>query len=464
MNRTSALLALVLAGVLTASQGQAQTRWDIGSGHNYRVDGSGDVAGASGATVTLRSGDAEPEAFGASAASLDATAYRGHTIALSADLDTRDAKQGAGIWLRADGAQGRLAFANSQAMPVVGTVSAAHREVQIDVPQSATRLLLGTLLMGNGEVVAHKLHLDIVASVAPAVEVAPDVVLDAAIRTVRERALHTRRIDWSRVEPEIRALAKDAKTSKDVYPAIQLLLAKLDDRHSSLMEPQASRQFSQGGASNPAPVVELKPHDIGYIDMPAYFGVEAKAQEAAVAKTVEAVSQIAPRARCGWIVDLRRDGGGNMYPMLESLRPLLGTQPLGSFRDAYGARSEFSAVGATATSLLVGPDLQSVPVAVLTGPQTASSGEVVAVAFRGRPNTRSFGAATAGLSTANAMFPLPDGSTLVLTTGVDLDRDGHAYGGKIEPDVTIAQSTQGSQDATFTAATDWLTHSPACRR
>lgn len=463
MNRICVLGLAALAAMSISATAIAQSQWVVGSGRGYQVQGTGDPAGEQGATVTLRSGNGEPEKFGASLARLDASPYRSKTIALSADLDTHDAQQGAGIWLRADGADGKLAFANSQQEPVLGTMSNAHREVQIDVPEQATVLVFGTLLSGNGEVVAHKLRLT-ATKLEPTVQVAPDVVLDAAIRIVREHALHAREIDWPHAEPEVRAMAKNAKTSKDVYPAIRALLAKLGDRHSMLLEPQASRRFASSGTPSSTPVVELKPDNIGYVGMPGYSGVEAKAQAEFVAGIVDAIGKIAPQARCGWIVDLRSNGGGNMYPMLGSLRPLLGTKPLGSFRAANGVLTPFSAVNGPAASPRVGPDLQAAPVAVLTGRHTASSGEVVAVAFRGRPNTRSFGAATAGLSTGNATFPLGDGSLLALTTVVDMDRDGHVYGGEIEPDETAASTQQGGADEALAAAAAWLARSPSCKR
>ena len=61
---------------------------------------------------------------------------------------------------------------------------------------------------------------------------------------------------------------------------------------------------------------------------------------------------------------------------------------------------------------LINPDPY---VAVLTDDQTASSGEAIVVAFRGREQTRSFGEGTWGVSTANAAFALPDGAVIFLT-------------------------------------------------
>src|SRR6266850_8052486 len=57
-------------------------------------------------------------------------------------------------------------------------------------------------------------------------------------------------------------------------------------------------------------------------------------------------------------------------------------------------------------------------VAVLTDIGVASSGEAIAIAFRGRPNTRSFGTPTCGLSTAVDQFPLSTGGRMAVVTGV----------------------------------------------
>jgi carboxyl-terminal processing protease len=47
--------------------------------------------------------------------------------------------------------------------------------------------------------------------------------------------------------------------------------------------------------------------------------------------------------------------------------------------------------------------------------RTASGAEAVLIAFRGRPRTRSFGKATAGVSTGNVCHRLADGSLLAIT-------------------------------------------------
>ena len=77
----------------------------------------------------------------------------------------------------------------------------------------------------------------------------------------------------------------------------------------------------------------------------------------------------------------------------------------------------------------------------------ASSGEATLIAFRLRPDTRSFGEATCGLSTANATYPLSDGATLTLTTSVMADRAKNRFGDRIPPDEVFSDQTQAIQRA-----------------
>jgi C-terminal processing protease CtpA/Prc len=105
------------------------------------------------------------------------------------------------------------------------------------------------------------------------------------------------------------------------------------------------------------------------------------------------------------------------------------------------------------------------PVAVLIGPQTASSGEATALAFVGRPDTRLFGTTTAGYTTGNSTFVLFDGSALNLATVAMADRTDTTHMGGIAPDEAARTdwATYGSaDDPAIQAATEWLEKQPAC--
>ena len=67
-----------------------------------------------------------------------------------------------------------------------------------------------------------------------------------------------------------------------------------------------------------------------------------------------------------------------------------------------------------------------------------------------------FGQKTAGRSTSNANYPLPDGSQLLLTTAVTVSRNGTAFGGAIEPDEAVPPAEARGRDPALDAAIVWL--------
>jgi carboxyl-terminal processing protease len=176
---------------------------------------------------------------------------------------------------------------------------------------------------------------------------------------------------------------------------------------------------------------------------------------------------------CGWIVDLRDNAGGNVWPMLGALGPLMGDGELGGgWVDAEGTRLDAvqwyrdgvvgidSEDGRVERIVIDGvpfvPSRPAMPVAVLLSGRTASSGEGVAVAFAGLDHARSFGEHTVGLTSANVPHVLPDGALLVFPVGYSVDRKGRVYPSGVTPDkVTGAE-------AALEEAKRWLLAQPAC--
>lgn len=222
------------------------------------------------------------------------------------------------------------------------------------------------------------------------------------------------------------------------------------------------REFSSGlppaayWAGERVAVLELPAH-AGAGMVPGVGGYAALALEALAAHA----------GACGWVVDVRLNAGGNMWPMLAAAGPLLGEGELGAFVLKDGERwawtYESGTVRADGVAMDVArgaPELAPLPpVAVLTSGLTASAGEALAVAFRGRPGARSFGEATAGVPTVNRAFPLPDGATLLLTVGRFADRTGRVYAEPLEPDevLPVRWDAYGTpDDPLLQAASAWL--------
>lgn len=461
-------MACPLAGMLClvaffhASSVQAAaadgSNWALSLGKaDYVLNAQGSVLDGDGAHVELASSPGRGAPTGSSVVTVDATGYRGYTVKLSGLISTTDARDGAALWLRSDGARGRLTFANSQASPVKGTSSAQGREVQIVVPPNARTLVLGTLLFGDGRASVEHLSLVRGDAVPTGSMGSAQAELDTAIRIVKENAMHAASVDWNTLEPKLRAEIDKDGWAQEAYSPIRELLAALQDHHSQLVPlEKIERQAAQ--KTIPLPSVELQPGGVGYIALPG-FGSTGKEELAAYLDSVSSgVSRAGGSAGVGWVLDLRQDGGGNMWPMLATLRPFLGTAPLGYFKGATGLsdswRSQLDSLNPGKPVV----ELGDAPLAVLTGPHTASAGEAVVIALKGRPHTRFFGQPTFGVPTGNRKFALPDGAAIAVTTTVELDRNHVQYDGRIPPDVTVAPDAASSPDAdaTLAAARQWL--------
>jgi carboxyl-terminal processing protease len=299
----------------------------------------------------------------------------------------------------------------------------------------------------------------------PPVEMAPAAAayLQEALTILQSHSLHRETIDWPTLFATTWPLAQGAHEARDTYPAIEFALRQLNDGHSFFWPPQTVQAIESKAQDNrnQQPSGRRLTLDIAYLHVPDFMGSMAAA--IVYARTLQQlIGTLDATGPVGWIVDLSDNTGGSMFPMFVGLGPLFDVEEVGAFVYPDGERLAWRYVDG---QCIVGPgvclaldppivQLQHRPtsVAVLTGPSTISSGEVIAVAFRGQARTRSFGQPTAGCSTCNQGFLLSDGAEILLTVAIYADRTGHRYGTEILPDVLVT----GSREALCAAAITWL--------
>jgi C-terminal processing protease CtpA/Prc len=294
------------------------------------------------------------------------------------------------------------------------------------------------------------------------------VYLTAALDIMQQHSVNRKKINWTTLRQQIFASAAGAKTPADTYVAIQFALGELGDHHSEFVEPQEAKQALAAPLTpDEEPHGQRLAHGIGYLELPHFQGSDQAAQHY-VMLAQDAIRTVDQVRTCGWIVDLRQNVGGDAWAMLAGVGPILGDGVAGSnvFPDGvkqYGGyfNGQVQQDGSTVMSVERPYHLKHPlpPVAVLTGPLTASAGEAIVVAFRGRPQTRSFGEPTYGVPTANAAYTLSDGALLVLAGAVEADRTGHTYDSAIAPDqlVPFVLAQIGTPaDPVVQAAITWL--------
>lgn len=285
----------------------------------------------------------------------------------------------------------------------------------------------------------------------------PVRIIDETIEIVQSNGLFSSVLNLESKREAIDACLQDRRSSlDDVHKIIRKILSDIGDRHSHLVTPVDQETRFEAEAQYPdSQVIHQNMMNYGYLRVPGFFATRYFTEHQFASDLSDRLKKLDSSRLSGWVIDLENNSGGNMWPMLAGLAPLLGVAVVGYFRDRHGVDTPWnigeSFVGFGETVVLDFDSSHSklrqsdLPIAVLTSEDTSSSGEAIVVAFRGLPRSRQFGVPTFGVSTANTGFKLSDGSMIWLATSKFVDSNFNEYGTKINPDVTI--NSDGGESA-----------------
>ncbi|GAA2724982.1 hypothetical protein GCM10010439_23950 [Actinocorallia aurantiaca] len=249
---------------------------------------------------------------------------------------------------------------------------------------------------------------------------------------LERRALNRALVDWTQFH------AVSARSLGEAHAVIARAVEMLGDKHTFFLTPTvaAERLARRSAQTDPLPTGRLIDDRLAYLAIPSVAGWDEPVRRY-TATGAALVRELDGHDPAGWIVDLRGNGGGNMYPMVTVVAPLLGDGHLGSFVGADG--SVQSRWELREGRVLDGPTNKSpVPnpyvlrhlrprTAILIDRGTASAAEATLISFLGLPRVRTFGEPTAGYATGNEGIDLPDGARLILTCSKEADRLGRVY-------------------------------------
>ncbi|HWV24937.1 MAG TPA: S41 family peptidase [Thermomicrobiales bacterium] len=314
--------------------------------------------------------------------------------------------------------------------------------------------------------------------------VSADAYLDAAIDFAQTHSLWRDRMDWALTRRTAHDLLSNQPVDQGMgraHRSIQYVVSEIwrvgGDGHNWFGANMSGNAEASRSAPLPLPTGELLSKSVGYLAVPGFGGDSDQALQFVTAGR-DLIKGAAAGGACGWIVDLRDDIGGNMYPMVGGVAPLLPAGAIMGFHAVNGAEVMVTYDGkggfevadqlmdpAYSPAVPVSTRLDRYPVAVLIGPKTASAGEATALAFAGRDRTRFFGATTARFATAPVFLHLFDGAMLKLSAAWMVGPHGAIYPNAIAPDVPIASGAvnqASSNDTVVQAAREWLYQQPEC--
>ena len=384
-------------------------------------------------------------------------------ININAYIKTKDVTGTATLWCQVwDENNKQIGFQNAQDQigTISGTTDWKKYTMNLSVNASAKKLLVGGYLMGTGNAWFDDFSLTYVEpSNVPASKEVKEFAKEVT-NIVKTNSIYTDSLNWTQVEADLDELSYGLQTAAQASVLIDYILQqlrKVGDNHSFVQLKVAAQQYATKNSNPVPPEGKLIDNSIGYISVPGFLSNNDTAMRSFSGKIQSLIRHLDTKNNVqGWIVDLRGNNGGNMWPMLAGLAPLTGAGPLGYFvQNVKGVESKnvwkADVVKVKKAYKLKKPDTK---IAVLIGPRTGSSGEMTTVAFIGRSNTRLFGQPTGGYTTANRTFILSDGSNLLLASSYVADRNQKKYLNKITPD-EVVEPVSGL-DAEVKVAERWL--------
>lgn len=314
------------------------------------------------------------------------------------------------------------------------------------------------------------------------------MLVDSVLQKAKETSMYSSTVNWDSLNKQIRFKAENATTIQELKPAFEVLLNGLRDHHGKIINAKDysyiawftdyknrrhidNRKFDNDIwkiVNDTALKFEYKLLNgrIGYLKI-AGIGPNVDIQKEAE-KIRAAVITLSKNKVNNWVIDLRYNGGGNMYPMVTGLGTLIGDGIVGKLVSASKdtlfnwriLNGNFIYDVPDVVTLKNNPKFKPLPkVAVLTSRWTVSSGEILATCFKGRPNTKFFGEATGGYTTNNNWEIINEQVILNISTGIYCDRNGIVYDKNIPVDIEIPFEVvkETEKDKCVIEAIKWLT-------
>ena len=324
--------------------------------------------------------------------------------------------------------------------------------LKITIPMK--KLILSTLIISSFQTLAQELNS----------KDSINLFYDSLIYQLKTKYLYREDVDWDKVDP-IKRAALEANSFGESLSFCTDLFDAIEGSHLNIFSDHGWYKWSKGRQyrqedfhlsflqkyeKQPGFEVKMIEDRYGYILMPSMLMIdlpqdsidlEAQRMYDEIVR-LDATSDIK-----GWIIDLRFNSGGNVFPMLTALYHFLGDRTLYNCIDRENQlKSEVrlnngiihdTEDGMDRATIIPSnkPDLE-VPIAMITGILTASAGELIPISFSGRSNILSIGEPTAGLTTANSLTQLPFEVKITLTSSFMADRN-YQYESVLTPDILI---------------------------
>jgi len=310
------------------------------------------------------------------------------------------------------------------------------------------------------------------------------IITDPVVLLAKETSLYTDQIDWQEVNKKYTELADGKSSPEDLKPALQFLINSLGDKHGTIRSAKDNsilayytKPVDFPDKRDPAFVndvinditsefsYDILDDDIGYLKIVGIGPNKSIEEHTSIIRS--GLVDMYDRGCKSWIIDLRYNGGGNVNPMMAGTAPLIGEGFVGGSVDASGdiytsyeiRQGQFfngdRPVAPTKDEIVISSEAK---VVVLLSRYTVSSGEMLAIAFKGRDNTLFIGEPSGGYVTGNGWNQIDDEYILNISNSIFIDRNKNVYKERVGVDEhsEFIPTNDLSSDLQIRQAIDWL--------
>ena len=166
----------------------------------------------------------------------------------------------------------------------------------------------------------------------------PKNYINGVFEIIEKYSIRRDSINLDRLKEEVFSGMKDVKTIEDCHPIIISILKKLGDNHSSFMEKEGLIRLRTTSLNKDKNTIitfkgELLAEHIGYLQLDGFLSADTITMSKYADSLQKLIKLIDKKDLKGWIIDLRNNDGGNCWPMIVGLGPILGDGLFGYFID-----------------------------------------------------------------------------------------------------------------------------------
>ncbi len=287
---------------------------------------------------------------------------------------------------------------------------------------------------------------------------------------MKEQSVYADSVNWENIEAAYWEISNKYNGDSSVIMPTEYLFETLSDFHGGLLYKQTRynsfykseyeypmdmsiyQEIQNRGLDIYSKILE---DNIGYIRIPLVASYNPSELQAIGIQIRDAICQIKEEVEDGWIIDLRTNTGGNMYPMFAGLGVLFSSMDLGgdtrdgeNFNTLWSLRNGNFYLGdypmlELEQKCTLDSDIninEHLKVVVLTSRFTSSSGEAIASGLKGQKNIYIVGEITSGYSSATGWVPINEEIILMPTVSFFRSVNGENHFNGIHPDIEVTEN------------------------